>query len=280
MIAEIKVRSWDQLNEEQKRLNATGHTWIFRGQRDSAWHLETSLERVAKQLAVPESELPLREAGLIRRFKRQYHHYSVVSPAAGNYLEWLSIMQHYGAPTRLLDWTYSFFPALYFAVENGDSEGALWAINHTELVAALKTDKELALIEKLVDETRNVLDLETFKKAFAQNPPVQFVCPVNPYRLNERLTIQQGLFLCPGDVSKSFEHNLAAVVGESPASTVITKFLIPKEPLFRREIFCRLYRMNMNASTLFPGLEGFARSLATLIALPADILPPDPEFMR
>jgi hypothetical protein len=189
-------------------------------------------------------------------------------------------MQHYGAPTRLLDWTYSFFPALYFAVENGDSEGALWAINHTKLVAALRADTNLALIEKLVDETRNVLDLETFKKAFAQSPAVPFVCPVNPYRLNERLTIQQGLFLCPGDVSKPFERNLAALLGESPDSAVMTKLLISNEPQFRRDILTQLHRMNMNASTLFPGLDGFARSLATLIALPKEVLPPDPEFMR
>jgi hypothetical protein len=276
----IRIVNWAQLRAHQERLVESRSTWIFRGERDARWRLETTLERTARLLDVPNSELPYREAGLIRRFKRQYHHHSVDPPASGNYLEWLAIMQHHGAPTRLLDWTYSFFPALYFAVANGDSEAALWAINHDRIIEALRAGKELARIEKLVDESRNVFDLRTFRHTFAQSPPLPFVCPVNPYRLNERLAIQQGLFLCPGDISQSFEQNLAAVVGDSPPPGVVTKLLISKAPAFRQEILRRLNRMNVNAATLFPGLDGFARSLTTLMALPKKNLPPDPEFLN
>jgi hypothetical protein len=57
---------------------------------------------------------PRIESGLLRRFKRQAHHYISNPPEENDPLEWLALMQHYGAPTRLLDWTYSFFVALYF----------------------------------------------------------------------------------------------------------------------------------------------------------------------
>ena len=42
----------------------------------------------------------------------------------------VSTMQHHGAPTRLLDFTYSVYVAAYFALENADSDGcAVWAVN-------------------------------------------------------------------------------------------------------------------------------------------------------
>src|SRR5262245_37557781 len=101
-VHEIPIAGWDHLLEEHKRLRGT--EWIFRGQGSSAWDLETSIERLAKSLEVPFGELPYRERGILRRFKRQYHHYSSACPDQDDNIEWLSIMRHYGAPTRLLDW--------------------------------------------------------------------------------------------------------------------------------------------------------------------------------
>jgi hypothetical protein len=65
---------------------------------------------------------------------RQCHHYTLHTPEADNVMEWLALMRHYGAPTRLLDCTYSFFAAVYFALEDfelEDAEGecAVWALN-------------------------------------------------------------------------------------------------------------------------------------------------------
>jgi hypothetical protein len=45
-----------------------------------------------------------------------------------------------------------------------------------------------------------------------------FVIPVNPFMLNERLVIQQGLFLCAGDISIPFEDNLAMLQQNDSAS--------------------------------------------------------------
>jgi len=38
-------------------------------------------------------------------------------------------MQHHGAPTRLLDFTYSFYIAAYFALEESEKDCAIWALN-------------------------------------------------------------------------------------------------------------------------------------------------------
>lgn len=47
-----------------------------------------------------------------------------------NHVEWLALMQHYGAPTRLIDFTSSIFVALHFALDGSyDKDSVIWAIN-------------------------------------------------------------------------------------------------------------------------------------------------------
>ena len=86
----------------------------------------------------------------------------------------------------------------------------------------------------------------------------RFVRPINPLRLNERLTNQRGLFLAPGDVTATFEENLRSI--PNPSTLV---YRIKLNRACRHEGLVQLDRMNINAATLFPGLEGFAKSLST-----------------
>lgn len=276
---EIQIESWKDFVENfAKAMGDAKYNWIFRGQSNKNWRLQTTLERTAEKLDIPNSELPEREAGLIRRFRRQYHHFSD-SPPTDCLIEVLSIMRHYGAPTRLLDWTYSIYPALYFALETGDTDSAVWALNVTKLVKGLREDPRTKNVMKIVDDNRNIFPFERFKKSFSCNPPIPFACPVNPYRLNERLTIQQGVFVCPGDVSLSFEENLEATIRNIEPS-ILYKYVIPGQASVRKDFLVHLYQMNMHAAVLYPGLDGFARSLATMMALPMGMFPPDEDMKK
>jgi hypothetical protein len=67
------------------------------------------------------------EAGLFRDFIREF---AEMRTEHRSEFEWLTLMQHYSIPTRLLDWTASFLVALYFAVsERIDEDGTVYILN-------------------------------------------------------------------------------------------------------------------------------------------------------
>ena len=155
-VCSVTVSRWEDLVKEAIPFTeALERQWLFRGHADNSKPLATTLERAADRFAIPWSELPERELGLIRRFKRQLYHYTHDVPDKGNYIEWLAIMQHYGAPTRLLDWTRSFFAACFFAIDRSDTEAAVWVLNEDELPNAFK--------RSVTSELRYLLDRGEYK---------------------------------------------------------------------------------------------------------------------
>ncbi len=126
--------------------------------------------------------------------------------------------------------------------------------------------------KQIWEADRHITTYRTFNKLFIRpDPPIMFVSAVNPYKQHERLAIQQGVFLCPGDLTKPFEENLSEITGPNAANDFI-KLEIDANPKARRDIFARLRRMNVGSTTLFPGLDGFARSL-TILDRPEYLVP-------
>jgi hypothetical protein len=238
-------------------------TWHFRGALDN-WSLSPSLYRVAQGWGVAPQDTPNLEKRLLRAFRRAYPPNAVEPrPSDDDTAGWLALMQHYGAPTRLLDFTYSPFIAAFFALdalllsEDPDRAGAVWALSAAP-VSAINSLLPTNLIDafKRHSEDRNGEDFRAI--FFKAEPPIALVAPVNPFQLNQRLVVQQGLFLCPGDVRRTFVDNLLAVPGAADASR-LRKILLPRSIL--PDALTSLYRMGSSHATLFPGIDGFSRGL-------------------
>lgn len=248
--------------------------WVFRGMRCEQWPLMTSLERFAERWS--DRDVSEMEASLVREFRRVYHHYSSDTLAEDNELQWRALMQHHGAPTRLLDFTYSIHLATYNALEyaRGKASSAVWAINAEwaveQTVNRLKeaSKPDAADLKIRPDEHSYRLVNRLFFSPFG----VRMACPLNPFRLNERLLIQRGLFMCPGTAQDTFEDNLLALPGAEKAENVCV--LILPEGL-RDEALRRLFHMNITRASLYPGLDGFATSLA--VYHPTVVDPPSGE---
>lgn len=242
--------------------------WVFRAQGIKQ-DLSSTLERhCLKSNFNLKKDAPLIEKSLVRQFRRVYDGNDSYKVQEDN-LYCLSLMRHYGAPTRLLDFTYSRYVAVYFALEyayksssKDDSfkkkEASIWCINLPSLEDKVK--KTFPGIAETIDsrsEDKKRND-KTFEKLYVNNKN-DFVCWENPIQLHTRLHLQQGVFLCPSNVKKPFLINLCSPYEEKTKD--IIKIPIKLDPKELREGFKKYYRMNLTRESLFPGLDGFADSM-------------------
>jgi len=237
--------------EKKERETYPERGWVlYRGQSERCQKLESSFDRAFNASSGLKAgyERWHYEAAILREFMRRTHQYVTSVPNEKDFIEWLALMRHYGAPTRLLDFTYSHNIAAYFAFSSfKQASRAVWAISAGWLMQA--TERILSK-----DDLRKP---ENFvKHCFNTESPEDFVVPLNAERMNERLTIQQGTFLCPGNIGKSFNENLISL---QPTAGSIVQFLIPHKE--RNKVLTELKHMNISNATLFPDLDGFAKSL-------------------
>ena len=274
----LRASSWEAARSITSRL----YGWAYRGHRRSDWRLCTTIERAADLYGFPKDRLRNREEWIVTQFQRRAHHYMDNLPAPEAVFEWLALIQHYGGPTRLLDFSYSFYLASFFALETAESDAVLWGIHLKSLQKGIGDTREAASQNRL---KINELYVSRVNQVLRRQLEAVGVLPVEPYQLHERLSIQRGLFLFPCDMTAGFLANLSCQLGidldqeppqedcdEGPATLVdpeytkILKIIIPRSS--HNTALWDLDEMNINAASLFPGLDGYARYLHYFIRRP------------
>ena len=276
---EITIQSIDDLHMLSQRLDFH----IFRGQRDN-WLLKSKLFRTLEAFGIEKGNYRNRENNLIKEFQSRVRLYKDVKSLPTDNLGCYSLMQHFGAPTRFLDFTSSMYVAAFFAVEDVEHkrDSFIWCLNEMmirdsivprENISALDGNNKEAQYEAMREIASNWLSLMDSKESKLK------LLIIDPSEKDERISRQQGLFVCPLNIGDSIEDILIRTYGcedtfhkvpvahynKVNATELALRIRIPSD--LRQNILKNLNKMNVNHEVLFPGLDGFCKSMYLHVSL-------------
>jgi hypothetical protein len=175
--------------------------------------------------------------------------------------DWLFLAQHYGLPTRLLDWTESPFVALYFAFYNwkGKIDPAVWIIDAAILNKVCIQDWGTRSVNTPFSEAWLPSEINKGEKKFDFEDKTynnKFPLAILPSRFEPRIIAQQGMFTVHGvDRTPIEDIMLASAVGDQNISKIN---LIGFD---RDKITQQLRILGLNKIALFPELSSVVDKL-------------------
>jgi FRG domain len=248
----------ERFTEEWFPEETTWGPW-FRGQSDATWALRPSMYRYSRpKRHIRDLEDEMRQEFVVR------------APSLGperpqNSWEWYFLMQHSGAPTRLLDWTESALIALFFAVKgkgpkNG-ADAAVWILEPWKLNESAANIKEviapgaeLGMVAKHAKRYRPWLpDRYSNTKGLKEKFPIA----IYPTHFSRRISSQRSCFTVHGSDLDGFNH-LPATFGK-----YLIKVIIPAKKAHAIEK--NLSVAGVDEVTIFPDLDGLGRWLAAVL---------------
>ncbi len=222
----------------------------FRGVSNHAYTLDTGLMR----LGGPYLQL---EGHLLRNFKK-YAHKSIVE--RDSLWHWISVAQHHGLPTRLMDWTYSPLVALHFAtaeLSRYEADGAVWVVDYAKAHNILpqnvlrplqREGAQVFTVEMLSETVASLKDLDALSTADRD-----YALFFEPPSLDDRIVNQFAYFSVLSRADLAMDDWLALHPG------LWTKIVIPAE--LKWEVRDKLDQSNITERVLFPGLDGLSEWL-------------------
>jgi len=229
--------------------------YMSRGVPDARWDLRPSLVRLLPEGITRADALSI-EKRARETFMAQAHLHlpeSWLPPRlpTPSLSDWWAIMQHYSAPTRLLDWTFSLYVAAYFAVaQHWNCDGAIYLVHGGRLLNAMNA--------------RPGASKRFHDSQFLSEAPSQQLITPSLARETDRIVAQQGLFTVALDVLANHGTLIEdALANESADAVSHLKIIVPKER--KPEFLLQLRHMNITARSLFPGADGLGRSVAETI---------------
>ncbi|MFM0157746.1 FRG domain-containing protein [Paraburkholderia sediminicola] len=255
----MNVINISEIDDLIRRLNELPNNFIYRGHANAEWNLESSLERVIGSNWSSNNAKRFEDYS-ISQFQSKFHLYDRENVEPASKLAWLSVMQHYGVPTRLIDFTESPYIALYFALEayspQSKADFAIFSIDYSAIM-----ERSIGHIGSKDSGFR-----ETRETAHAKQDTIfdevvdRFAYPIawvtEPKQLNVRLDRQAGCFLLSGDKGIRIKDILEA---QAYDGVPLYKFRIASS--LYEPIFALLRKMNVTSKSLYGDLDGLARSI-------------------
>lgn len=239
-ILHAHVASFKELFDFAQFFHDSVGEYYFRGQSNSEWKLTTTLERFESQLNDFTSGS---KEEILKNFKRLIRGKGLLSGMdLSSDDDFWALGQHYGLPTPLLDWSHSFYIALFFAfadkIPDGVDNIAVWAIQKSATEAM--NDFNDKAKEVAANDIENILD-------------AKFIEPFSD--VNSRLISQSGLLLQkPSKVS--VEDIISNFCRGNSHSPVLAKITMPSKE--RERVLNNLLSMNISWATIYPGVDGAA----------------------
>ena len=215
----------------------------FRGQSNSQYPLLPSLLRYHNGFE--------KEQTLFKRFRQNA--YNLIEKKSNDW-ETLFDMQHYGVPTRLLDWTDTLGVALFFAtyynLKTGNKSDAAVYVLNPHILNLKSSINHIPFIP--ADIVLNYKEIYWNKKPFAPNYPIA----IEPDYQNDRIKVQTGKFTVHGD-------NLQPI--EELCPTAIKKIILPHSAVEETVKYLKLFNLNTNA--IYPDMQGMVEYINDISGL-------------
>jgi hypothetical protein len=232
----------------------------FRGVGNSAYDLAPSLHRHPG--ISDTASLFSFEQRLITRFKERSVPY--LTNRIDDIWEWLFLMQHYGMPTRLLDWTENPFIALFFALSSARKSGgnvytddaAVWIMSPSTWNQTIFRHQSYSGSAFSPTDTSISSYTPGTDPRYVNDNPVAILGIHN----SPRIVAQRGSFCLFGKSLDPMEKIFEAI--EFPANA-LEKLVIPAVKI--EELLQKLLWMGISDSVVYPDLEGLARETKRLL---------------